>query len=893
MKDAQPRTIYLKDYQAPDYWIDTTHLTFDLYEDHALVTSVLQMRLNDDIDRSGALPALVLHGEELDLVSLRRDGEELESDQYQLAKGILTLPVEQPRFQLQVVTRIRPQENTSLEGLYKSNGMFCTQCEAEGFRKITYYLDRPDVMSVFTTKVIASQARYPVLLANGNAIDQGELENDRHYVTWEDPFKKPSYLFALVAGDLECVEDHFTTMSGRDVTLRIFTESHNIHKCDHAMISLKKSMKWDEEVYGREYDLDIFMIVAVDHFNMGAMENKGLNIFNSSCVLASPETATDATYQRIEAIVAHEYFHNWSGNRVTCRDWFQLSLKEGFTVFRDAEFSADMNSRGVKRIQDASLLRTAQFAEDAGPMAHPIRPESFIEISNFYTLTVYEKGCEVVRMIHTLLGADQFRKGTDLYFERHDGEAATCEDFVKAMEEASGVDLTQFRNWYSQAGTPVITVTDRYEADTGDYHLTIAQSCPVTPGQKHKKPFHIPVGLALLDEQGELLPLNAEGGNSEGGNSEGDKEQVLSIKQSEETFVFKGFRSKPLPSLLRNFSAPVRVRYDYSKDDLVFLMKHDTDSFNRWDACQRLGVMAIEQLVEQLDEQAEQSVDSQLVDAFGAVIADSELDFAVKAEMLCLPSEASLAEQAEVIKPLAIVAARKKVKQAIAETHSEALLALYNELHNELNHERDYRPEASDIARRTLKNVCLGYLAAVDDAGYLQRSAEQYNDASSMTDRRAALGCVVDARHRDEHLVERVLTDFYDRYKDDANVMDDWFAVQSSSAKLGTVEKVKALMQHDSFDSTSPNKLRALIGGFTRNMTHFHTAGGAGYEFLADRVIELDKQNPQVASRVMMPLTRWKKFEPVASGLMKKALQRIKAVHDLSTDVYEVVNKSL
>ena len=879
MKDAQPSTIYLKDYQAPDYWIDTTHLTFDLYEDHALVTSVLQMRLNEDTHCGEALPALTLHGEELDLVSLHRDGKELESDQYQLVKGTLTLPVEQPGFQLQIVTRIRPQENTSLEGLYKSNGMFCTQCEAEGFRKITYYLDRPDVMSVFTTRVIASQVRYPVLLANGNAIDRGELDNDRHYVTWEDPFKKPSYLFALVAGDLEYVEDHFTTMNGRDVTLRLFTESHNIHKCDHAMVSLKKSMKWDEDVYGREYDLDIFMIVAVDHFNMGAMENKGLNIFNSSCVLASPETATDAAYQRIEAIVAHEYFHNWSGNRVTCRDWFQLSLKEGFTVFRDAEFSADMNSRGVKRIQDASVLRTAQFAEDAGPMAHPIRPESFIEISNFYTLTVYEKGCEVVRMIHTLLGADQFRKGTDLYFDRHDGEAATCEDFVKAMEDASGVDLTQFRNWYSQAGTPVMTVTDRYEAETGDYYLTIAQSCPATPGQEHKKPFHIPMGLALLDEQGELLPLNAEG----------DKEQVLSIKQTEETFVFKGCKSKPLPSLLRNFSAPVRVRYDYSKDDLVFLMKHDNDSFNRWDACQRLGAMAIEQLVEQIDEQAEQTVDSQLVDAFGALIADSELDLAVKAEMLCLPGEASLAEQAEVIKPLAIVAARKKVKQAIAEAHSAALLALYNQL----SHDRDYCPEAADIAERTLKNVCLGYLAALDDAESLQRVAEQYNGASNMTDRRAALGCIVDAHRRDEHLVEQVLTDFYDRYKDDAIVMDGWFAVQSGSAELGTVEKVQALMQHDSFDPTSPNKLRSLIGGFTGNMARFHGTDGAGYEFLADRVIELDKQNPQVASRVMMPLTRWKKFEPVASGLMKKALQRIKAVHDLSTDVYEVVSKSL
>lgn len=876
MKDAQPRTIFLKDYQAPDYWIDTTDLTFDLHEDHALVTSVLQMRLNGDARASGdSLPALVLHGEELDLVSVHCDDEELESDQYQLTQGTLTLPVEQNAFKLQIVTRIRPQENTSLEGLYKSNGMFCTQCEAEGFRKITYYLDRPDVMSVFTTKVIASQVRYPVLLANGNAIERGELDNDRHYVTWEDPFKKPSYLFALVAGDLECVEDSFTTMSGREVTLQIFTESHNIHKCDHAMVSLKKSMKWDEDVYGREYDLDIFMIVAVDHFNMGAMENKGLNIFNSSCVLASPDTATDASYQRIEAIVAHEYFHNWSGNRVTCRDWFQLSLKEGFTVFRDAEFSADMNSRGVKRIQDASLLRTAQFAEDAGPMAHPIRPESFIEISNFYTLTVYEKGCEVVRMIHTILGAEQFRKGTDLYFERHDGEAATCEDFVKAMEEASGEDLAQFRHWYSQAGTPVITVTDAYDAEAEEYHLTIAQSCPATPGQETKKPFHIPVRLALLDEAGECLSLNAQD----------DKETVLHLKQTQETFTFKGCKNRPLPSLLRNFSAPVRVRYDYSKNDLVFLMKYDTDSFNRWDACQRLGVEAIEQLIEKPD----QAVDSQLVDAFGAVIADPLLDQAVKAEMLCLPTEASLAEQADVIQPLAIVAARKKVKQAIAEAHREALLGLYQAL----NHERDYRPEAADIAGRTLKNVCLGYLAALDDQNLLNVVAEQFDKASNMTDRRAALGCIVDATHRDNELVQRVLQAFHQQYQDDANVMDDWFTVQSASAELGTVEHVKALEQHENFDRTSPNKLRALVGGFARNMTRFHAEGGAGYEYLADWVIELDKQNPQIAARIMTPLTRWKKYEPVASGLMKKALERIKAEQDLSTDVYEVVSKSL
>lgn len=877
MEDTQPGTIYLKDYQAPNYWIDTTHLTFDLYEDNALVTSVLQMRLNEDQASSqSALPALELQGEALELVSVHRDGVELGNDELQLGKNSLTVPVQNKVFELQVMTRIRPQDNTSLEGLYKSNGMFCTQCEAEGFRKITYYLDRPDVMSVFTTKVIGSQTRYPILLSNGNAIERGTLAGDRHYVVWEDPFKKPCYLFALVGGDLEVIEDRFTTMSGRDVALQIFTESHNIHKCDHAMVSLKKSMKWDENVYGREYDLDIFMIVAVDHFNMGAMENKGLNIFNSSCVLASPDTATDATYQRIEAIVAHEYFHNWSGNRVTCRDWFQLSLKEGFTVFRDSGFSADMNSRGVKRIQDASLLRTAQFAEDAGPMAHPIRPQSFMEITNFYTLTVYEKGCEVVRMIHTILGAKNFRKGTDLYFDRHDGEAATCEDFVKAMEDASGVDLTQFRNWYNQAGTPVIHVTDEYDESTGEYSLILQQSCPATPGQEEKLPFHIPVAVALLDNKGALVPFNERG----------DTETILHLRQAKETINISGCKSKPLPSLLRDFSAPVRIRYDYSKENLVFLMTHDTDSFNRWDAGQRLGVMAIEQLVAN----PQKAVDSLLIEAFGSVIGDLNLDKAVKAEMLCLPSEASLAEQSDVIDPLAIVSARKHVRQVIAEAHKEALFALYNSL----DHERDYRPEAGDIAERTLKNVCLGYLAAIDDDALLKQVEAQYDNASNMTDRRAAFGCIVDAGCRNQSVIDRVLQDFFDRYQNDANVMDDWFAVQASSAELGSVDHVISLMNHEAFDASSPNKLRALIGSFAmRNMARFHAEGGGGYEFLADRIIELDKQNPQTASRLMTPLTRWKKFEPTASRLMQKALERIKAEPDLSTDVFEVVNKSL
>ncbi|MGI9274743.1 MAG: aminopeptidase N [Endozoicomonas sp.] len=881
MKDAQPRAIYLKDYQAPDYWIDTTDLTFDLHEDYALVTSVLGVRRNTDHDDS--LPELVLVGTDLELVGLHLDGRELGSDDHRLGQDSLSIPVSSKAFSLQVVTRIRPQENTSLEGLYKSNGMFCTQCEAEGFRKITYYLDRPDVMSVFSTRIIADRGRYPVLLANGNDVERGEFENGRHWVRWEDPFKKPSYLFALVGGDLEFIEDSFTTMSGREVTLKIFTEAHNIDKCDHAMLSLKKSMKWDEEVYGREYDLDVFMIVAVDHFNMGAMENKGLNIFNSSCVLASPETATDSTFQRIEAIVAHEYFHNWSGNRVTCRDWFQLSLKEGFTVFRDSEFSADMNSRGVKRIEDASLLRTAQFGEDAGPMAHPIRPESFIEISNFYTLTVYEKGCEVVRMIHTILGAENFRKGSDLYFERHDGEAATCEDFVKAMEDASGIDLTQFRNWYNQAGTPVLDIADSFDAKSGVYSLTIRQSCPPTPGQEKKLPFHIPVGIALIGPDGQDLPLDPSG----------KTETILHVKQLEEIFEFSGYSEKPLPSLLRHFSAPVRVRYDYSRDDLVFLMKHDSDSFNRWDAGQRLGVAVIQEMIAALVNGEALEPDAKLIDAFGAVIADDSLDMAVKAEMLQLPTEASLAEQAEEIQPLLIHQVRKSVRQAIASKYRGALTELYETL-SQQEQGKAYRPEAEDIAHRTLKNTCLGYLSSLDDPEILKRLEEQYFSAGNMTDRYSALAFAVNTACQDRAVTDRLLKDFLDRYRDEANVMDDWISVQASSPELGTLEHVRKLMEHDVFDFTSPNKLRALIGGFAvRNMRRFHEGDGEGYEFLADMIIRLDQQNPQTASRLMQPLTRWKKYEPHCRERMRKALERIKAVPDLSTDVYEVVTKSL
>ncbi len=876
MKEAQPKAIFLKDYQAPEYWIDNTNLTFDLHEDYAEVTSVLDVRRNPD-KAEIASPELVLVGQDMELLSVYIDGQEC--IEHTLVGDHLSIPVAATEFKLQIINRIQPQENTSLEGLYKSNGMFCTQCEAEGFRKITYYLDRPDVMSCFTTKVIADKQRYPVLLSNGNDIERGDLDGGRHFVTWEDPFKKPSYLFALVGGDLECVEDKFTTMSGRDVTLRFFTEAHNIDQCDYAIASLKKAMKWDEDVYGREYDLDIFMIVAVDHFNMGAMENKGLNIFNSACVLAKPETATDARYQRIEAIVAHEYFHNWSGNRVTCRDWFQLSLKEGFTVFRDSEFSADMNSRGVKRIEDASLLRTAQFAEDSGPMAHPIRPASFIEISNFYTLTIYEKGAEVVRMIHGILGADNFRKGSDLYFERHDGQAATCEDFVKAMEEASGQDLSQFRQWYSQAGTPVITVTDSFDEDNKVYELVVEQSCPATPGQDTKQPFHIPVKIGLLDGEGNDLPLNEQG----------DTEQVLHIKQPREVYRFNNIEERPLPSILRGFSAPVRVKYDYTRDDLVFLMQYDSDSFNRWDAGQRLATDVIQEMVAASIEGETLTPDQRLIDAFASILDDETLDHALKAEMLSLPSNASLAEQAEVIHPLAICASRKAVRHAIAEAHKTTFSKLYQSLQSD----SPYQPEASDIAERTLKNLCLSYLCALEDVGGLEAAGSQYDTATNMTDRAAALGSIINAEKQDESRIRQSLDDFLNRYKDDTNVMDQWLGVQAGSPVLGTLANVKKLMEHDVFDASSPNKLRSVVGAFASNMSQFHAGNGEGYDFLADVLIEMDRKNPQIASRLAMPLTRWRKFEPECSARMKAALERVKATPDLSSDVYEVVTKSL
>lgn len=878
MRTSQPQTIFLKDYRVPAFLVDHVDLRFELFEDGARVHCTLAMRRNPDSDSSDK--SLELDGDSLTtLESVSLDGKPLEGSAYEDRDDKLTLHEVPDQFNLGIVTWIEPQNNTRLEGLYKSSGMFCTQCEAEGFRCITYFPDRPDVMARFRTRVEADKTRYPILLSNGNDVEKGDLADGRHFVTWEDPFPKPCYLFALVAGDLLEKRDTFKTMSGRDIDLRMYVEPRNAEKCDHAMDSLKRAMRWDEEVYGREYDLDIFMIVAVDDFNMGAMENKGLNIFNSSCVLASQETATDMAFQRIESIVAHEYFHNWSGNRVTCRDWFQLSLKEGFTVFRDSCFSADVGSPTVKRIEDATMLRTAQFAEDAGPMAHPVRPESYMEITNFYTLTIYEKGSEVVGMIHTLLGPDLFRKGSDLYFERHDGQAVTTDDFVRAMEDASGRDLSQFRLWYEQSGTPELTVRDEFDDAAGIYRLTIKQSIPDTPGQTDKKPQHIPFAIGFLGAEGESLPLKLAADDADA-----PTDRVLELTDASHTFEFHGLSERPVPSLLRGFSAPVRVFYPWTREQLTFLMSHDSDGFNRWDAGQRLAVDVINSLVSSTDG----NVDAGLVEAYRSLLADSSLDQALVAKMLQLPSEAYLIELADQPNVPAIHRARERVLAHLARSLRDELLACYHR--NTLSGHYEVTPEA--VARRSLRNTALAWLLHIDDEEGRTLATSQFNEADNMTDRMGALRALVNSGYEKEQ--EQALADFYQQWKDDPQVVEQWFAVQSGSTRTGGLRKVHELMEHPAFDWKNPNKIRSVIGVFAgQNLPAFHAEDGAGYQFLAEQVRKLDDSNPQIAARLVSPLTRWRKFAPVHGEQMKSALETVRDKSGLSRDVYEVVHKSL
>ena len=878
MRTSQPQTIFLKDYRVPVFLVDHVDLRFELFEDGARVHCTLAMRRNPDSGSSDK--SLELDGDSLTtLESVSLDGKPLEGSAYEDRDDKLTLYEVPDQFNLGIVTWIEPQNNTRLEGLYKSSGMFCTQCEAEGFRCITYFPDRPDVMARFRTRVEADKTRYPILLSNGNDVEKGDLADGRHFVTWEDPFPKPCYLFALVAGDLLEKRDTFKTMSGRDIDLRMYVEPRNAEKCDHAMDSLKRAMRWDEEVYGREYDLDIFMIVAVDDFNMGAMENKGLNIFNSSCVLASQETATDMAFQRIESIVAHEYFHNWSGNRVTCRDWFQLSLKEGFTVFRDSCFSADVGSPTVKRIEDATMLRTAQFAEDAGPMAHPVRPESYMEITNFYTLTIYEKGSEVVGMIHTLLGPDLFRKGSDLYFERHDGQAVTTDDFVRAMEDASGRDLSQFRLWYEQSGTPELTVRDEFDDAAGIYRLTIGQSIPDTPGQTNKKPQHIPFAIGLLGAEGESLPLKLTADDAEA-----PMDRVLELTDASHTFEFHGLSERPVPSLLRGFSAPVRVFYPWTREQLTFLMSHDSDGFNRWDAGQRLAVDVINSLVSSTDG----NVDAGLVEAYRSLLADSSLDQALVAKMLQLPSEAYLIELADQPNVPAIHRARERVLAHLARALRDELLACYHR--NTLSGDYEVTPEA--VARRSLRNTALAWLLHIDDEEGRALATSQFNESDNMTDRMGALRALVNSGYEKDQ--EQALAGFYQQWKDDPQVVEQWFAVQSGSTRTGGLRKVHELMEHPAFDWKNPNKIRSVIGVFAgQNLPAFHAEDGAGYQFLAEQVRKLDDSNPQIAARLVSPLTRWRKFAPVHGEQMKSALETVRDKSGLSRDVYEVVHKSL
>ena len=898
MKDAQPKAVQRTQYQPPSHLITDTHLTFDLRDGVTQVTS----RLN--VTRNGAESSLRLDGQNLELVSVAVDGRLLTSNEYQVDDDALTLFDLSLKCELTIVTRIHPQQNVALEGLYKSGGlsggMYCTQCEAEGFRKITYYLDRPDVLARFTTTITAD-ARYPVLLSNGNQIEEQKLADGRRSVTWQDPFPKPSYLFALVAGDLALLRDEFVTASGRRVELRIYSEPHNISQCGYAMGALQRAMRWDEVVYGREYDLDIFMIVAVEDFNMGAMENKGLNIFNTSCVLASPDTATDSAYQHVEAVVAHEYFHNWSGNRVTCRDWFQLSLKEGFTVFRDAEFSADTNSRTVKRIEDVNRLRTYQFAEDAGPLAHPVRPDSYIEISNFYTTTIYEKGAEVVRMIHTLLGPERFRRGTDLYFERHDGGAVTTEDFVRAMEDANAFELTQFRRWYSQAGTPVIVAHS--SEGPGELHLRLTQSCPATPGQRDKAPFHIPFALGLLDRQGREL-LGAAGSatgstvavqaDARFENPRGDGTLIVHLTQPTTEIRFTGLKGSPVLSLLRGFSAPVKIEFARPAEDLQFLARRDSDGFGRWDVMQSLHAAEIERL-RTGGAAAARGLLPLYRDLLGDVIGtrpDPDRS-ALYAAMLAVPTEGYLSELMLQIDVDGLHRARIELRATLADGLFEGWLALYRRNSSAAV----YQPDSSSIARRTLKNIALGFLCAAS-AG---RNAEvqallltQFETADNLTDRLAALREIVDSAWLDDALRERALADFHARWSREKLVIDQWFSVQAACPRPGALARVQALEAHSDFDGRNPNRLRALYGGFAMgNPLHFHARDGAGYQFLAERVARIDRANPQVAARLLAPLTRWRRYDTGRRAAMCEALRSIECVEAISSDVFEVVTKSL
>ena len=876
-----PKAIYLADYQPPGYTTQQTGLHFDIRDGQTTVTATLQVARQD-----AAASQMELLGEELTLVSVELDGRALSSNEYALSDHSLTLFNLDEGHEIRIVTQICPEENTALEGLYRSSSMYCTQCEAEGFRKITYYQDRPDVLSRFKTTIVADAQRYPNLLSNGNLVHEAALPDGRREVTWEDPFPKPSYLFALVAGDLALLEDTFTTMSGRQVKLQIFSEAHNIAQCDYAMDVLKRSMRWDEKRFGREYDLDIYMIVAVEDFNMGAMENKGLNVFNTSCVLASPDTATDEAYQRVEAVVAHEYFHNWSGNRVTCRDWFQLSLKEGFTVFRDAEFSSDMNSRSVKRIEDVGFLRSIQFAEDAGPLAHPVRPSSYMEISNFYTTTIYEKGAEVVRMYHTLLGEDAFRQGTDLYFDRHDGTAATTDDFADAMAQAGQIDLAQFKRWYEQPGTPKVQVAESY-AD-GRLTLNITQAPADLPNAQQQQPFHMPLAMGFLAPDGASLALSVTDIESAATTSLRDDGQTLLLgaKESTTELTISNLHAKPVVSFLRGFSAPVKVSHQRDAEELAFLVQHDTDGFVRWDAMQTLWMSL-------LDASAVTTVDP--VTVLGG-LAKGALELAtpeqqlLAATMLTVPNENYLFEQLRGFDVDALLDARDGAIKNAATSHADT----WAELVERHTASEPYKADAEGMARRALGNVAFSYLARTLEGLALEELLQaRYAKADNLTDRRTVLG--IACRHEGVSNTYRrsLLQDFYTAWKDYALVIDLWFNLQAQSPLIN-IDGLRALEAHPDFDMKNPNRVRSVYAAFGMlNNRKFHAIDGSGYKFLGEAIMKLDALNPQVAARMTTPLTRMGRYDSARQQLMRKELNTLSESPALSKDLYEIVIKSL
>ncbi|HCE2457875.1 TPA: aminopeptidase N [Vibrio parahaemolyticus] len=862
-----PQAKYRKDYQAPSHTITEIDLTFDLYDNDTIVTALSK------VVQKGESPTLELDGEGLELRLVKVNGEDWAHHEVKEASLVLSdLPAE---FELEIITKIDPEANTALEGLYKSGGAFCTQCEAEGFRRITYYLDRPDVLAKYTTKVIADKATYPYLLSNGNRIAQGEAENGRHWVQWQDPHPKPAYLFALVAGDFDVLRDKYTTMSGRNVDLEIFVDKGNLDRAGHAMTSLINSMKWDEERFGLEYDLDIYMIVAVDFFNMGAMENKGLNIFNSKFVLANDQTATDRDYLGIEAVIGHEYFHNWTGNRVTCRDWFQLSLKEGLTVFRDQEFSSDLGSRAVNRIDNVRIIRGPQFAEDASPMSHPIRPDKVIEMNNFYTLTVYEKGSEVIRMYHTLLGEEGFQKGMKLYFERHDGTAATCEDFVSAMEDATGVDLKQFRLWYSQSGTPTLRVNSEYNAEAKTYALTVEQFTEATQDQAEKQALHIPFDIELYDSKGQIIPLIINGESVH---------NVLDIKQDKQTFVFENVAEQPVPSLLREFSAPVKLEYDYSDAELIFLMKHATNDFARWDASQMLLAKYIRQNVNNVQTGSEVQLSEDLIDAFRGVLLDENLEPAFIAQVFSLPSINEITGWYKQIDVDAVDTVLNSITVSLSAALEDELSATYHTLK-----QAEYTIDHAAIGKRALRNQCLQFLAHTDKGNTLVKA--QYEAANNMTDTIAAMSAANSAQLECR---EELMADYSDKWKHDGLVMDKWFALQGTNPAEDALEKVKATMNHEAFSLKNPNRTRSLIGSFlAANPVRFHDKSGSGYQFAGEILRQLNDSNPQVASRMIDPLLKFRKYDEVRQAMIRAELEKLKAMDNLAKDLFEKVTKAL